>query len=843
MDPAPARAQSAPTESRWLENPFLGLRAFREADHARFFGQDQLVDRLVGRVMGSSRFTALVGPSGSGKSSVVQAGLVPRLRLDYPGIVIASMQPGAQPYAVLEAALAQLPGVDSRAVGRQLSKISGGLLDAVQPILHGNSQRFLLVVDQFEELFTMVDQAETTRFLALLAETAGAAESNVHVLVTLRADFYDRPLADPRIGQLFADNVVSVVALGPDQLEAAATLPARQLDITVEPRLVGRLIADVAGQPNALPLFQYALTELFDAREGHVLDLATYERIGGVRKAVARRAESLYGQLQPAEQETARQLFLRIATVSGDIVGRRRVPASELVSLDVDVIALKTAIDAFARYRLLALDRDPATGSPTVEVAHEALLVEWHRLRDWIDQYRDDLAKQSSFLVAVNEWEQSGRDAGYLLTGTRLADYERWTQSTHLRLTATEHDFITAAVAARELETAAHVEREHVQLKLRRRSRRQLLLLFGVVAVFGGVIAYPIVNGDSGPSASIAAVLASRRADSALDELVGRGIESSAKQFNLDSTVLEPPYTDIEAQIRALADTGPSLMFASLQTQGELAAIAPDYPHTDFVMIDDTRQPKADNVVSLAFAHEQGSFLVGAAAALESVTKKVGYIGANSLPFIESFRAGFEQGAAAADPGVQVVSDLIFPRRSAGDDGSGYQDPEIAKDIATKMYNDGVDVIFVAAGQSGTGVIEASTELSTPSRKLWAIGVDTDQFFDVNDDQRAHLLTSMYKRTDLATAAVVAAKLHGKLHAPSIFTATLADGAVGYTNTGGHLRPSTIEALESLKAQIVDRTIVVNAVPATEPPTDVNDTFTFDLRTGARAPLPSAIAG
>ena len=168
------------------------------------------------------------------------------------------------------------------------------------------------------------------------------------MLVTLRADFYDRPLVDPRLGQLFAENVVSVVALGPDQLEAAATLPARQLDIAVEPRLVGRLIADVAGQPNALPLFQYALTELFDAREGAVLDLATYERIGGVRKAVARRAESLYSQLDPAEQETARQLFLRIATVSGDIVGRRRVPASELVSLDVDVVALRAAIDAFA---------------------------------------------------------------------------------------------------------------------------------------------------------------------------------------------------------------------------------------------------------------------------------------------------------------------------------------------------------------------------------------------------------------------------------------------------------------------------------------------------------------
>ena len=159
------------------------------------------------------------------------------------------------------------------------------------------------------------------------------------------------------------------------------------------------------------------------------------------------------------------------------------------------------------------------------------------------------------------------------------------------------------------------------------------------------------------------------------------------------------------------------------------------------------------------------------------------------------------------------------------------------------MYNDGVDVIFVAAGQSGTGVIEAATEMSTPSRKLWAIGVDTDQFFDVTDAQRAHLLTSMYKRTDLAAAAVIAAQVRGALKAPSVVTATLADGAVGYTNSGGYLQPSTIEALESFKAKIVDGTIVVDPVPATEPPTDINDTFTFDLRTGTRTPLPEGIAG
>ena len=841
LDPAHERSDVVPPSNRWAENPYLGLRAFREVDHARFFGQDHLVDRLVARVVSEAPFTALVGPSGSGKSSAVQAGLIPRLRRDHPEVLVALMQPGSQPYSVLEASLSQLPGVDPRSLAQLSARGASGLLECVTQSFDSSS-RLLLVVDQFEELFTMVDHSEASRFLALLAHAADDRVGRVHVLVTLRADFYDRPLADPRLGQLFADNVVSVVALGPDQLEAAATLPARQLDITVEPRLVGRLIADVAGQPNALPLFQYALTELFDARDGPVLDLATYERIGGVRKAVARRAESLYGQLQPAEQETARQLFLRITTVSGDIVGRRRVPASELLSLDVDVVALRTAIDSFARYRLLALDRDPATGSPTVEVAHEALLAEWHRLRDWVDEYRDDLAKQASFVVAVNEWEASGRDPGYLVTGTRLDDYGRWAATTSLRLTATEHDFIAAAIAAHKAEVTEHLQSEDAQSRLRRRSRRQLLLLFVVIAVFAGVISYPFLT-TSPPRDKIAVALESRRAESTFDELMARGVESAAAQFGLDGVVLEPPYTDVEGQLRRLADGGTSLIFGSSGMHRLLVAIADEYPDTTFALIDSTEAPPAVNIVTVNFAVEQGSFLVGAAAALESTTGKVGYIGANSQPFIEAFRAGFEQGAVAAAPDIEVVSELIFPRPSTGVDSSlGYQEPDLAHGIATAMFADGVDIIFVAAGDSGRGVIEAATELSRKDRQLWTIGVDSDQYYNIDAEQRTHLLTSMFKRFERGVEAVVAAHDAGTLRVPGTITIAMADGGVGYTGTGEHLRPATIDALETFRAQITKGTIIVDRTPSGGPPTAA-PAFFLELDTGSRTPLPMNIAG
>ena len=198
------------------------------------------------------------------------------------------MQPGAHPFSALDAALAATSTTATRSFATILAE-PNGLVGCASEMLQDGHDKLLIVVDQFEELFTMVDDAEARRFLDAVSSIASAGPQ-VHLMVTLRADFYDRPLADPVFGQLFAENVITVVALGPSQLEAAATLPARQLDITVEPRLVGRLIADVAAQPNALPIFQYALTELFDARSGPLLDLETYERIGGVRKAIARRA-------------------------------------------------------------------------------------------------------------------------------------------------------------------------------------------------------------------------------------------------------------------------------------------------------------------------------------------------------------------------------------------------------------------------------------------------------------------------------------------------------------------------------------------------------------------------
>ncbi|HEX5614739.1 MAG TPA: BTAD domain-containing putative transcriptional regulator, partial [Acidimicrobiia bacterium] len=819
LDLAPSSTAATARSDARAENPYMGLRAFREADAARFFGHDRLVDQLARRVIDGAPFTAVVGPSGSGKSSAVQAGVLPRLRRDVTHLRIATIQPGSQPFAELDAAFARLDGSPRHATLTQLRASDTGVRDAAIRALDGDASRLLLVIDQFEELFTLTEPAESEQFVAALVAAAHDPGHRISVLVTMRADFYDRPLASPALGPLFAENVINVVPLGPEELEAAAMLPARQLDVVVDGSLVGRLIADVTGQPNALPLFQYALTELFDERAGSVLDLATYERIGGVRRAVARRAETLYNQLAPSEQNAVRQLFLRIATVSGAAVGRRRVPASELTALDVDVVALQAAIDSFARYRLLALDRDPTTGSPTVEVAHEALLAEWHRLRDWIDDSRDDLATHARFAVAVHEWEASGRAPGYLLTGSRLDDYERWAATSQLKLTETERCFIDEAIAARDAESAEDREREAAAARLRRRSRRQLVTLFASIAALAGVVAYPIIAAEA-PPAKIAIALQFGRDQSAFHELLARGMESAAEEHGVEAVVLEPPYASFRDALTELGEDA-ELVFGTVADSDEMIAAAAEFPDTTWVFLD--RDPQqVPNGVGVSFAQEQSSFLVGAAAALESETGRVGYIGANKSPhLIEQFRAGFEQGARAARPDVEIVASLIRPDDETG--SLGYTDPDRARELAEWMFTDeDVDVVFTAAGDmSGRAVIEVATELSDVDRHLWAIGVDTDFVYELPAAQRDHLLTSMLKRFEVGIERVVAAHEDGTLEVPSTLKLGLADGAVGYSTSGDHLRASTITRLDELEAAIVRGTITVASTPTgllREPP-------------------------
>ena len=210
--------------------------------------------------------------------------------------------------------------------------------------------------------------------------------SRLRVVATLRADFYDRPLQHRGLGELLREGTEVITPMTPDELEQAITLPAQRRGVTFEPALLAALLHDVTDRPGALPLLQYTLTELFESRRGDRITHAAYQQLGGISGALVKRADGLLSSLGDDADEVARQVFLRLITLTeGGEDTRRRVLQSELEDLDVDRRLLRSVLDTFGRHRLLSFDRDPLTRSPTVEISHEALLTEWTRLRDWID--------------------------------------------------------------------------------------------------------------------------------------------------------------------------------------------------------------------------------------------------------------------------------------------------------------------------------------------------------------------------------------------------------------------------------------------------------------------------
>ncbi len=554
-------------------NPYVGLRAFQEADADDFFGREALVQQIIARLNPSvdgritpaadPRFLALVGPSGSGKSSVVKAGLIPALRDGaIPGSekwFVAEMTPGAYPLEELELALWPVAVDAPPSLVEPMRRDTRGMLRTIRRILPDEpGAQLLLIIDQFEELFTLVDDDQRRDFfLDSLLQALSSPRSPLRVVITLRADFYDRPLQYEALGRLLKQNTEIILPLTSEELGWAIREPARRVGVRLEQGLAETIIADLADQPGSLPMLQYALTELFERREedgrGPVMSGKAYGAIGGVLGAIGRRAEEVYGGLDPAQQEATRQLFLRLVTLGeGTEDTRRRIPRAELEALapalegpnnggsDTQADNLQLPVDAFGAARLLTFDHDPISRGPTVEVAHEALLREWARLRGWLDQSRDDVRMQRLLAAAAREWQAAGRDPGYLLRQARLDHFAGWAATSSVALTGTESEFLQASVEAREdrraeeaarqkreLETAqklAETERARAEEQERAASglRRRAYILGGVlvVAVLLAIVAFFFAqqSSDNAAEAQANAQLAATREAEAVAE-------------------------------------------------------------------------------------------------------------------------------------------------------------------------------------------------------------------------------------------------------------------------------------------------------------------------------------
>jgi len=827
-DPSlPTRSQAAASaEPVGARNPYKGLRAFDEEDAEDFFGRDGLVEQLVEALAGDARLLAVVGPSGCGKSSVVNAGLVPTLRAGaLPGSerwVVAHMLPGRHPFEELEAALLHaVPGAPA-GLGELFDGGDTALQRAALRLVPAGG-RLLLVIDQFEELFSVADEADGLRFLRTLSTAVAEPHGPVRVVLTLRADFYDRPLMHPGFAGVFIHGVVSVAPMTPEELEAAVAGPARRVGSSVEPALMAELVADTTDQPGALPLLQFALTELFERRTSDRLALDGYRALGGLRVALTGRAEEAYGRLDEEGRQAALHVFLRLVRLGeGARDSRRRVPVGDLTAMDLDPVALSRALEVFGANRLLSFDRDPVSGEATVEVAHEALLWEWERLAGWIEGQRADLRRRAALAAAADEWESSGRQSDYLLTGSRLAGYETWSRDTNLRLTDRERGFLRSGLERREAEREEEAARLEVQHRLERRARGRLWALAGSVMLLAAAVTYGVLAlADRAPPD--VALAFEGAGDAGFGDMIKSGFDRAVSEFGFEAAETSPKTSGLESEIRRLSEEGVGLIVVGTGVV-DVGAIAAEYPDTRYVALDCADQPELPNVSCLVFAEEQGSFLAGAAAALKSETGIIGFIGGVDWPIIRKFQAGYEAGARAVDPDIEVRSVFL----TEWFDLSGFSSPTLAWQAARRLYRNGADVVYHAAGASGFGVFRAAADVR--GRHVWAIGVDVDEYRSlvalVGQDAfppelRAetwsdHVLTSMVKRIDNAIFAALEDYSRG-IFTPGVREFGLAeDGTdVSYIDiaySGGFIddiRP----ILEDLRRRILEGEIEVPTVP------------------------------
>ncbi len=578
-----------------VDNPYKGLEAFEEIDAANFFGREALIETLLnilGNQAPGEKFLAVIGPSGSGKSSVVQAGVIPLMRAGtLPGSsrwFVVEMLPGMHPLEELEAALLRIAVNPPPSLLAQLREDERGLLRASKRVLPDERSELFLFIDQFEEVFTQAqDPEEAAHFLDSIVAAVTDTSSPLRVIITLRADFYDRPLLYPAFGDLVRRNTEVVLPMNSEELARAIVGPAERVGVDLETGLVSQIITDVSAQPGALPLLQYALMELFERREARMLTRQKYEEIGGALGALARRADEIYSALRPDQQERARQMFLRMVTVGEGGIDdtRRRVTQTELASLADDVDAMNAVIEKFGQSRLLTFDHDPTTREPTIEVAHEALIREWTQLQTWLEDSREDLIVHRRIETATSEWLRSNKDPSYLATGARLQQFETWQQESGLALSQDEEDYLAASVAEREAREAREAERRAREEALERRSQarlRALVAVMGVAAIVAIVLAAAAFNAQQQAVASANAAATSQAvaevnrvaAEDNAAEAVENANAAATAQAVAEVNRLEAEDSAAEASSLALAANARNLLAQNNPSLGLALAIA-----------------------------------------------------------------------------------------------------------------------------------------------------------------------------------------------------------------------------------------------------------------------------
>ncbi|QLE55331.1 CHAT domain-containing protein [Nostoc sp. TCL26-01] len=428
---------------------FLGLYPFRVENREFFFGREQLIAQLQQKLR-EDNFLAVLGASGSGKSSVVLAGLIPVLEQQQPGLVTVYMTPSSNPIEQLQASFAQVSG-----------------------------QATILVIDQFEELFTLcADETQRVTFIEKLLSLV----PHQKVIVTMRADFWGECASYRNLQDLMEPRQKLIGAMDAMELRKAMELQAAQVGLRFEAGLSNAILDDVQGEPGAMPLLQHALLELWKRRHGRWLRAGEYEAIGGVNMAIAQTADEVYNSLSLPEQEQVKNIFIRLTRLDENTVQgekrrdtRRRVWLDELVPAGGDLAITKQLVQRLAGEgaRLVVTSINSSSDREEVEVAHEALIRYWPRLLNWLDENRVNLQLRETIRQAALDWEKQQKDESYLVhRGGRLEDAQVLAKHTSL-LNQLETDYVISCGELRD--------RQHKEDKSRK--QRILILRCAILAV------------------------------------------------------------------------------------------------------------------------------------------------------------------------------------------------------------------------------------------------------------------------------------------------------------------------------------------------------------------------
>ncbi len=562
------------------ECPYKGLAAYQPEDAASFFGREALVDELVRRVR-LQKALVVGGPSGSGKSSLVRAGLIPAINagalLGSDAWRTALFTPGRDPMAELH---------------YQVSRVSQGSTTEVsldQLLAHPTLARhlgsvdgsapLLLCIDQFEELFTLAPPDQRNLFVAALSAMADPADSRVQVVIAVRADFYGACAQIPWLAERITENQVLVAPMTASELRRAITEPARRAGFYLEPQLIDTIIEEAGEEAGSLPLIAHALVETWARRQGRTLTLEGFRAAGGVAGAISQTADVTFEErFDGTEREATKRLFLGLVTPGEGTPDTRRVlPLSE-IDHDTSPDVMHRAVERLTEVRLLTVD------DTSVQIAHEALLRTWPRLRRWIEESRDDLRTRQRISHAATDWDLAGRDPDLLYRGTPLLSALEWTSKNSDQLGALERVFLAASEDAKARAEAIATERER-RAKRTRRIAVAALSFLAVGATLSSVFAFLAFREarQNETLAERATVQAQNRFASALgaaaygladaDPLLALALGAEAiVRAEGDPPAYESRATLVAAR-RALARPGPFLFGSPIAT-GDALAIA-----------------------------------------------------------------------------------------------------------------------------------------------------------------------------------------------------------------------------------------------------------------------------